>query len=205
MRTLVGNWRLWVLVPAVFVCCAVVFSCFSCNIGITPFTSYNPPASESVMSSWPDTSFFFYKWKEGATILLVNNNGGDWGHGGGMSSRDPFYKEYGDFVLRDARGFNIKDGKKNPGYKWTIETKDGKTVTFKIDGKEYDLSKGELFVTKVKGEGEPVEVHQLKRDLSAIPFEINKPGKPGTADKCQDYLKKDAEVMKLLGAGDLPK
>ena len=63
-----------------------------------------------------------------------------------------------------------------------------------MNGKEYDLSKGTLFVIKAKGE--QVEVHQLKRDLTTIPFDAN---------DCREPLQEDAEIRKLLGLGDLAK
>ncbi len=75
-----------------------------------------------------------------------------------------------------------------------LETKDGKSATCRINGKTLDLSNGALFVIKAKKE--QVEVHQLKRDLTTIPFE---------RDDCKESLQKDAEIRKLLDLGDLPK
>ena len=57
----------------------------------------------------------------------------------------------------------------------------------------YDLSKGALFVLKAKGE--QVEVRQLSRDLSAIPFDA----------KCRDVIENDAEILKVVRPTDLPK
>jgi hypothetical protein len=68
-----------------------------------------------------------------------------------------------------------------------------RVLTVRINGKEYDLSKGVLFVIKAKGD--QVEVHQLQRDLTAIPFDVN---------GCKEPLVKDAEIRKLLGLDDLP-
>jgi hypothetical protein len=80
------------------------------------------------------------------------------------------------------------------GYRCVLETKDGKLVNCRINGKEYDLSKGTLFVIKAKGH--QVEVHQLKRDLTIIPFD---------ADGCKETLEKDKEIRELLGLADLGK
>jgi len=80
------------------------------------------------------------------------------------------------------------------GYECQLETKDGKSATCRINGKTLDLSNGALFVIKAKKE--QVEVHQLKRDLTTIPFDN---------EDCREPVQKDAEIRKLLGLGDLPK
>ncbi len=72
--------------------------------------------------------------------------------------------------------------------------KRGKAATFRIDGNAYGLSQGAVFVLKTKAD--KVEVHQMKRDLSAVPFDV---------EGCREFLKKDAEILKALGGGDLPK
>ena len=79
------------------------------------------------------------------------------------------------------------------GYECRLETKDGKTAICRINGKEYDLSNGTLFVIKAKGE--QVEVHQLKRDVATIPFDTN---------DCKEPIQTDAEIRKLLGLVELP-
>ena len=80
------------------------------------------------------------------------------------------------------------------GYKCQLETKDGKSANCRINGKEYDLSNGTLFVIRAKGD--QIEVHQLKRDLTKIPFD---------AHDCKDPIETDSEIRKLLGLDDLPK
>ncbi len=80
------------------------------------------------------------------------------------------------------------------GYKCQLETTDGKSADYRINGKEYDLTNGTLFVIKAKGK--QIEVHQLKRDLTKIPFD---------AADCKGPIEKDAEIRKLLGLGDLPR
>ena len=84
-------------------------------------------------------------------------------------------------------GFFVRMSKKARG----VGYKRRKTATFKIDGKEFDLTKGAVFVLKAKGDR--VEVQQLNRDLAAITFD---------ADACREFLKKDAEIQKIFGMGD---
>jgi hypothetical protein len=144
------------------------------------------PGPDSFCHSSGDISFTLHRWKEGTTILLVND--------GLLEGDVPGFVDSASTTVYSGNGYVIlKDGR---GYKWQIETTAAKAFTFRIDGKEYDLSKGTLFVTKIKAKGEPVEVHQLKRDLSAVPFD---------AEGCRDFLRKDAEVMKLLSPAVVPK
>jgi hypothetical protein len=140
------------------------------------------PGYDQLVSSRPDVTYL--KWKEGASLLLVDDIflGGSHHSGGSGSTNNPIYSGSGSAKAADGGA-----------YKWQVETTDGKAVKFSIDGKEYDLSKGSLFVMKVKGD--KTEVHQLKRDLSTIPFDTR---------KCEEALKKDAEVMKLLSPAELP-
>ena len=149
--------------------------------GCTPRST--PPGPNTIGSSAPGLTFTFLQWKEGLMLLLVDDIEKSHQSRGSASTSNPVYSGSGSAESADGRG-----------YKWQIETTDGKAATFRIDGKEYDLSKGALFVIKAKGE--QVEVHQLKRDLTTIPFD---------ADGCKEHLKKDAEILRLLGAGDVPK
>jgi hypothetical protein len=176
MRTFAGCLRPWSLVPAALGLGMLMFGCG---------TQTTVPGPDSIGSSTPGLSFTYLKWKEGTSLLLVDDIflGGSHHSGGSGTTQIPIYSGSGSAKAADGGG-----------YKWQVETKDGKTIKFSIDGKDYDLSKGTLFVMKVKGD--KTDVHQLKRDLSAIPFDSH---------KCEEALKKDAEVMKLLGPAELPK
>jgi len=163
--------------------------CFIASIGIALViclvgcgTRTTPPGPTTIGTSAPGMSITFLRWKEGLMVLFVDNVKGSHRSGGSGSTDNPVHTA------------TVSAGPETGGYKCQIETKDGKSATCRINGKEYDLSKGTLFVIKAKGE--QVEVHQLKRDLTAIPFD---------ADGCREPLQKDAEIRNLLELGELPK
>jgi hypothetical protein len=103
--------------------------------------------------------------------------------GGSSSTASPVYTEYGSASAPDGRA-----------YSWKLETADGKTGKLTIQGQDYDLSKGALFVVRTKGGS--VQVLQINRDLSALPDDLF---------QCHERLLKDAEVMKTLETGEAPK
>ena len=157
--------------------------CFIASIGIALVISLvgcstrtSPPGASTIGTSAPGMSIAFLRWKEGLIVLFVDDVKGIHGSGGSGSTENP------------VGTTTVSAGPETGGYRCRIETKDGKSATCRINGKEYDLSKGTLFVIKAKGE--QVEVHQLKRDLTAIPFD---------ADGCREPLQKDAEIRKVLG------
>jgi hypothetical protein len=127
-------------------------------------------------------SFVLLQWKEGLTVILADDVGGHRVSGSG-STASPVWTERGSASSADGRG-----------YTWQLESADGRTANLTIDGKAYDPSRGGLFVVRTKGGR--TEVHQLVRDLSAVPSD------PGG---CREYLKKDGEVMKLLADDGQPK
>jgi hypothetical protein len=114
------------------------------------------------------------QWQEGLTFLLVEPA---WAR---TDRSGDFYSQTGG--AWDAAG--------DQRYEWHLRTADGKTATFRIvPGKEYDLSKGAVFV--IKATEDKVEVHQLSRRLPTEPI-----GKK-VAD---EYIKNDAEIRKIMGA-----
>jgi hypothetical protein len=74
---------------------------------------------------------------------------------GSGSTSDPVYRVEGQAANTDG-----------PGFHWTLETRDGQTAQFSIDGTSYDLSAGTLFLISTR-DGSP-QVEQLQRDLSGI-------------------------------------
>lgn len=115
-------------------------------------------------------------------VLFVDNVKGSHHSGGSGSTDNPVH------TARGSAG-NVDAG----GYQWQLETMDGKSANCRINGTDYDLSKGGLFVITTKGE--QAEVNQLKRDLSTIPFDT---------DGCREPLVKDTEIRKALGLDDRP-
>jgi hypothetical protein len=174
-----GHFRRCLLGTAGFGLVILVLGCISRS---------SPPGEIRSMSGgdvgW---GFIFVEWKEGPILLLARSIPGSGpgrstfgGHG---SSNNPVYSWSASTTYADGRG-----------WKCQIEATDGKVTTFRIDGKEYDLSQGTVFVLTTKAD--KVDVHQMKRDLSAVPSD---------AEACREFLNKDAEMMKALREGDLPK
>jgi len=124
-------------------------------------------------------TYEFACWQQGIHVAIIDNLVPD-GKGG---YRADFYCNEGSHA--DPHGAR---------YKWRLDTADGKTATFRINDKEYDLTEGSLFI--ITAENDKANVHQLRRDLSAISCH---------GAVIAEYLWNDAEVRKILGASGLPK
>ncbi|MCO6043935.1 hypothetical protein NG895_08450 [Aeoliella sp. ICT_H6.2] len=146
-------------------------------------TKTTPPGADIIRQTAPGMNITFLRWKQGLTVLFVDDVEGGHNAGGTGSTENPVY------TATVAAG-----SPETGGYKCVLETKDGKTAICRINGKGYDLSNGTLFVIKAKGE--EIELHQLKRDLTTIPFDVK---------KCKEPIQKDAEIRELLELGELPK
>ena len=160
----------------VFIGVALIVSVAGCG------TRTTPPGAHALYTSAPGMNIIYLRWKAGLTVLFVDDVKGGHSMSGSGSTDNPVHTETVTVGSPDAGGYECR-----------LETKDGKTAICRINGKEYDLSNGTLFVIKAKGE--QVEVHQLKRDVATIPFDTN---------DCKEPIQTDAEIRKLLGLVELP-
>ena len=133
-----------------------------------------PPGPSVTASVVEDLGFSFLKWKEGRAIMFVDNVGGSQTRGGG-STEDPVWRGSGSSTSEDGHG-----------YEWTYETTDEKRVDLKIDGVDYDLDKGGMFVIHLAGD--QVTVHQRDVDLSQLTLDH---------DECRTFLKGKSDLLKL--------
>jgi hypothetical protein len=99
--------------------------------------------------------------------------------GGGGGTAGPLYKEQGFIAAPDGRRFDYQ-----------LETRDGRSLQCRLNGEEYDLSQGALFLVKTKGGR--TEVEQLRRDLSTVQPD---------PESCKDFVRKDPAVSQFLGTG----
>jgi hypothetical protein len=158
------------------ICAALIVSSTGCG------TRTTPPGAAMIGTSAPGMNISFLRWTEGLMVLFVDDVKGHHSASGSGSTEDPVHTSTVSAGAPDVGGYTC-----------LLETKDGKLADCFINGKAYDLSNGTLFVIKQKGER--IEVHQLKRDLSKIPFD---------AKDCRDPIQKDVEIRKLLHLGDFP-
>ena len=136
-----------------------------------------PPGADTTSASDGQMSFVSLRWKEGLRLLFVDDLKGDHASRGSGSTESSVYTQVGS--AGPANGARCD---------WRLETVDGKAARLTINSKAYDLTKGALFVAKANGD--EFSIHQLQRDLSTLPAEPL---------ECQAALKRDAELMKLLG------
>jgi len=94
---------------------------------------------------WSERGLRLMIWHDAAEVVLDRQEG---------SSKRP---------ARWLSGHAIAGGQ--PLFDWEIETPDGRTARFRIDGTVYDVSQGSVFL--VRSEGRQIEVEQLQRDLSS--------------------------------------
>ncbi len=150
------------------------------SAGCTPKST--PPSGTSILSNGVDFNFTYLHWDAGLAVILIDEVAGGRGSSGSGSTNSPVYT---------MSGYAGGGGK---GYQWRLEATAGKTGTLRVDGRDYDLANGAVFVLKLKDD--KLQIHQLKRDMSAIPFD---------ADRCREVLTKDEEIQELLGKKAPPK
>jgi hypothetical protein len=137
---------------------------------------------DTIGTTAPGMNITFLRWKEGLMVLFVDDVKGDHSAGGSSSTSNPVHKA------------SVSAGSSEAGgYECLLETTDGKSAVCRINGIDFDLSKGALFV--IKSQGEQVDVHQLKQDVTSIPFDT---------EKCREPIRKDEKIREILGLGDLP-
>ncbi len=178
MRSFAANVRLCVLILAGFALVIVISGCWTrrtASPGPNTISGKIPELKSA--SKYLSPEFELFRWREGLNLLIVDGLG--------------FHVRTGMRYFYNCEGAAEGSKEYGPGYEWRLDTADGETATFRFDDKEYDLSEGALFVIKAKND--KVEVHQLNRDLSTIPFD---------SAAVSEYLKNDVEVRKILGVKD---
>jgi hypothetical protein len=139
------------------------------------------PDSPALSFSDKDGTVHFQRWKDGrAFMLCCDVAGGASSTGSGSSGPPPVWKSQGSVSAHDGRRVE-----------WKLEITDGRNLKCWVNGKEYDLSKGGLFLVKTKGG--KTEVEQVNQDLSAVPADV---------EGCKAYVRKDPAISKLLGIGN---
>jgi hypothetical protein len=123
-----------------------------------------------------DSSYTFLHWKEGLRVMMWFDLADEVQGEASGSTGDPVHKVEGYASASDGRRVD-----------WRLETADGQTATFSIDGEPYDLSQGPLFLVRTKG-GD-VRVEQLERDLTAL--------RP-TNESCEAFAKVDPDVTRFV-------
>jgi hypothetical protein len=101
----------------------------------------------------------------------------------GFAGEGPAAVYQGVFAPLDGRRFD-----------WRCRTSDGKTGTLLIDGQEYDMAKGALFLVSTKGG--KTGVQQISRDLT--PFNPDK-------ESLERLAKEDPDVARFVAEAGKPK
>lgn len=114
-----------------------------------------PPGANVVSGKMGDTAYTFLHWKEGLRVMLWFDRTDEVWSAGSGSTEDTVHKMEG--YASSAEGRRVE---------WQLETADGKTAAFRLDGQPYDLARGALFLVTTTGPS--TQVRQLDRDLSAV-------------------------------------
>jgi hypothetical protein len=155
-----------------FLACLLISSC-------TDPQGPGPPSPAGITVSLGTGTVAYYRWPDGPVLMICTDVQGSTNSGDSISGPPWIRKEQG--------AASSPDGRK---VEWQLETTDGRNIQCRLDGKEYDLSKGALFL--VKSKGGPTEVQQICRDLSAVAPDAN---------SCMEFARKDPEVSTFLGPG----
>lgn len=134
------------------------------------------------------SGYEFYRWEEGLTLMIWFDGAKSSACGSSSSTSDPL------FVLR-CHAVSRSDFRID----WYLETDDGVTADFSIDGKPFDLENGKLFlITTSTGEA---EVLQIERDLSGVRPEADSITEFGLNDPTiQDFIHVSSETELAIQA-----
>jgi hypothetical protein len=156
--------------------CLAVASLTACAPRLTA------PAPDVAAGAVDGTGYRFLRWKEGLAIIIWYDFRGDSGSSSTSSGGD-----LGSPSTYTIHGYaESEDGDR---FEWEVETSDGKSARFRIDGRPYDLSQGTLFIVST-ADG-LADVTQLERGLSGV-----EPNHTSVAA----FARGNAELAPLVGA-----
>jgi hypothetical protein len=128
-----------------------------------------PPGPDSAYGTFESAAYNLFRWEEGPSILIWHDASESGTCHGSGSTEDPVYH-----MNCNAQG---ADGTE---LVWSLESSDGETVEMQINGVDYDLSDGNLFLIRTQ-EGE-TEIMQLQKDLTGITLERDSIVRFGSSD-----------------------
>jgi hypothetical protein len=149
----------------------LALGCLFLSTGCGPVSS-GLGGSATIGDTWVD-----YASKDGKLFFVLWNTIGYTTSGSSGGGRDGYL----------ASGSIIHD--KKPPLKWQVQTPDYKTGTVTINGTNYELNKGGLFL--VSGGGEKATVRQFPTDLSAV---------EPSAKGLENFAKSDPDVAKFVAS-----
>ena len=119
-----------------------------------------PPGADIAYGSVEGAGYTLMRWQEGLALMIWQRDTNSLMCEGGGSTQDPVYEL--NCLAESEDGYRLD---------WTVQTTDGETAQLEMGNASYDLSGGTLMLVTASDAG--LEVIQLDRDLSGIPFDHN--------------------------------
>ena len=140
-----------------------------------------PSQDGSLCAAIGSGTMTFYRWDSDHTVMICADlQGGSTSTKGSFSGPPSVRKSEGSVTALDGRKLE-----------WLMEEKQGQKMTCRLNDKDFDLEKGNLFLLKIKG-GE-TEIEQISQDLSAVKPDV---------ESFKDFARKNPAIRKLVGLGD---
>jgi hypothetical protein len=117
-----------------------------------------PPGPNSAYGAFESAAYNLFRWEDGPSILMWHDASGSGTCHGSGSTEDPVY--HMDCSAQGADGSELA---------WSLESAEGETVEMRINGADYDLSDGNLFLIRTQAGG--TDITQLQKDLTGITLE----------------------------------
>jgi len=136
---------------------ALIFLAVALLLATSGCARTTPPGPGTAYGQFEGAGYLYCRWEQGLRLMIWHDATDATSTGSG-SITDPTYRVEGRAV--------------SPGgapVEWTIETSDGQTAQFTLNGASYDLAEGTTFLVRTSGGS--IQVEQLQRDLSDVQLE----------------------------------
>jgi hypothetical protein len=129
-----------------------------------------PPGDNSISGVAEGARYSYHYWDEGLALLFwYDFSSGGGGCVGSGSTEDPVYRLECD--VDNLAGQRVK---------WLAETTDGVAADLWIDGRQYDLANGTMFLIATRGNS--LQIEQVARDLSQLAPDVDELAALATED-----------------------
>jgi hypothetical protein len=112
-----------------------------------------PPGADAAAGTVGGGGYVLLRWEEGLAVMIWYDISAS--SRGSGTTVGPVYR---------YRGYTGSPG--GHRFDWEVQTADGETALFDIDGTRYDLTRGRLFIFRMQDDR--TQIRQLDRDVSSV-------------------------------------